>query len=203
MNDIPNPWGEEPGRRRRPWRLILLIAALVVGVLALLWRFPYAMANGGDWASPGYLLALLLMVLAGLAWQRPNLPYMFRHAAIWVGVVIVIGMGYAYRFELSAVRDRFLEELVPGQGQEGTGGEIRLRVGGGGHFRLEAFVNDLPVQFLVDTGASDVVLAPADVVRVGFDLNQLNYSRRYQTANGIVKGAPVELGRVQIGPIEV
>ena len=108
MNDIPNPWGEEPGRRRRPWRLILLIAALVVGVLALLWRFPYAMANGGDWASPGYLLALLLMVLAGLAWQRPNLPYMFRHAAIWVGVVIVIGMGYAYRFELSAVRDRFL-----------------------------------------------------------------------------------------------
>ena len=203
MNDIPNPWGEEPGRRRRPWRLILLIAALVVGVLALLWRFPYAMANGGDWASPGYLLALLLMVLAGLAWQRPNLPYMFRHAAIWVGVVIVIGMGYAYRFELSAVRDRFLEELVPGQGQEGTGGEIRLRVGGGGHFRLEAFVNDLPVQFLVDTGASDVVLAPADVVRVGFDLNQLNYSRCYQTANGIVKGAPVELGRVQIGPIEI
>ena len=203
MNDIPNPWGEEPGRRRRPWRLILLIAALVVGVLALLWRFPYAMANGGDWASLGYLLALLVMVLAGLAWQRPNLPNMFRHAAIWVGVVIVIGMGYAYRFELSAVRDRFLEELVPGQGQEGTGGEIRLRVGGGGHFRLEAFVNDLPVQFLVDTGASDVVLAPADVVRVGFDLNQLNYSRRYQTANGIVKGAPVELGRVQIGPIEV
>ena len=198
-----DPWGEEPGRRRRPWRLILLIAALVVGVLALLWRFPYAMANGGDWASLGYLLALLVMVSAGLAWQRPNLPNMFRHAAIWVGVVIVIGMGYAYRFELSAVRDRFLGELVPGQGQEGTGGEIRLRVGGGGHFRLEAFVNDLPVQFLVDTGASDVVLAPADAVRVGFDLNQLNYSRRYQTANGIVNGVPVELGRVQIGPIEV
>jgi aspartyl protease family protein len=112
-------------------------------------------------------------------------------------------MGYAYRFELSAVRDRFLGELVPGQGQEGTGGEIRFRAGGGGHFRLKAFVNDLPLQFLVDTGASDVVLAPADAVRVGFDLNQLNYSRRYQTANGIVKGAPVELGRVQIGPIEV
>ena len=183
--------------------MTLLIAALVVGVLALLWRFPYAMANGGDWASLGYLLALLVMVSAGLAWQRPNLPNMFRHAAIWVGVVIVIGMGYAYRFELSAVRDQFLGELVPGQGQEGTGGEIRFRVGGGGHFRLKAFVNDLPVQFLVDTGASDVVLAPADAVRVGFDLNQLNYSRRYQTANGIVKGAPVELGRVQIGPIEV
>ena len=203
MNDMPNLWGEKPGRRRGPWRLTLLIAALVVGVLALLWRFPYAMANGGDWASLGYLLALLVMVSAGLAWQRPNLPNMFRHAAIWVGVVIVIGMGYAYRFELSAVRDRFLGELVPGQGQEGTGGEIRFRVGGGGHFCLKAFVNDLPLQFLVDTGASDVVLAPADAVRVGFDLNQLNYSRRYQTANGIVKGAPVELGRVQIGPIEV
>ena len=114
-----------------------------------------------------------------------------------------IGMGYAYRFEFSTVRDRFLGELVPGQRQEGTGGEIWFRVGGGGHFRLEAFVNDLPVQFLVDTGASDVVLAPADAVRLGFDLSQLNYSRRYQTANGIAKCAPVELGRVQIGPIGV
>jgi len=203
MNDMPNLWGEKPGRRRGPWRLTLLIAALVVGVLALLWRFPYAMANGGDWASLGYMLALLVMVSAGFAWQRPNLPKMFRHAVIWVGVAIVIGMGYAYRFELSTVRDRFLGELVLGQGQEGTGGEIRFRVGDGGHFRLEAFVNDLPVQLLVDTGASDVVLAPADAVRLGFDLSQLNYSRRYRTANGIVKCAPVELGRVRIGPIEV
>jgi aspartyl protease family protein len=145
MNDMPNLWGEKPGRRRGPWRLTLLIAALVVGVLALLWRFPYDMANGGDWASLGYMLALLVMVSAGFAWQRPNLPKMFRHAVIWVGVAIVIGMGYAYRFELSTVRDRFLGELVLGQGQEGIGGEIRFRVGDGGHFRLEAFVNDLPV----------------------------------------------------------
>jgi aspartyl protease family protein len=206
MNDAPNPWGEEPTRRGRfrgPWRLILLIAALAAGTLALLWRFPYAMSDGGDWASLGYMLALLVMVSFGFAWRRPNVPKMIRYAAIWAGVAIVIGLGYAYRFELSAVKDRFLGELTPGLGQEGEAGEIRFRAGGGGHFRLEAFVNDTPVQFLVDTGASDIVLAPADAVRLGFDLNQLKFSRRYRTANGIVKGAPVALDSVQIGPIEV
>ena len=55
----------------------------------------------------------------------------------------------------------------------------------------------------MSAGVSDVVLVPSDAVRLGFDLSQLNYSRRYRTANGIVKCAPVELGRVRIGPIEV
>jgi aspartyl protease family protein len=56
---------------------------------------------------------------------------------------------------------------------------------------------------MVDTGASDVVLSPADARRLGFDLAELKFTRIYQTANGTVRGAPVRLRRITIGPIEI
>ncbi|MBT5811953.1 MAG: TIGR02281 family clan AA aspartic protease [Rhodospirillaceae bacterium] len=207
MNDTPEPWGQKPHQSRPPWRSILLIVvAVTVGVavvLGLIGRFPYVMEAGGSWAHLTYLLLLLVLLSLGFAWRRPNVPKLLRHGAIWMGVIVVIVLFYAYRFELSGVKDRLLGELVPGMGQVGAGGEIHFRAGGDGHFRLEALVNDAPVRFLLDTGASDIILDPADAVRLGFNLDQLDYSRRYRTANGVVKGAPVHLRSVRVGPIEV
>jgi aspartyl protease family protein len=60
---------------------------------------------------------------------------------------------------------------------------------GSGHFTVTAMVNGTPVDFLVDTGASHVVLTPADAARVG----------RAETANGTVGLAPVMLRELRIG----
>jgi aspartyl protease family protein len=203
MNDSPEPWSRKPGGHRLIWWIVLIAVVLLTAVLALNWRFPYVLDDTGNWALLAYMLCLLVVLSLGFAWRRPNVPKLLRHAATWMGVVVVIGLFYAYRFELSGVKDRLLGELVPGVGQVGAGGEIYFRAGGDGHFRLEALVNGAPVRFLLDTGASDTVLDPADAVRLGFDLSQLDYSRRYRTANGVVKGAPVQLDSVRIGPIEV
>jgi len=70
-----------------------------------------------------------------------------------------------------------------------------------GQFVVEARVNGQPVRFMVDTGASDLMLSPADAARLGFDLDTLAYTHPYQTANGRVYGAPVRLGEVAVGPI--
>ena len=76
-----------------------------------------------------------------------------------------------------------------------------MRAGLGGHFVVEIEVNGIAIRFLVDTGASDVILSPADAARLGFNLSDLRYIRTYRTANGIVQGAPVRLDRVAVGPI--
>jgi len=68
---------------------------------------------------------------------------------------------------------------------------------------VEALVDGEPVRFLVDTGASDVVLSPADARRIGFDPAQMSFTRTYNTANGLVQGAPVRLGAVEVGPIRI
>jgi aspartyl protease family protein len=66
---------------------------------------------------------------------------------------------------------------------------------------VTATVNGLPVDFLVDTGASDIVLSPADAARLGYAPESLHFTRQYVTANGIGRGAPVRLGSLAVGPI--
>ena len=68
-----------------------------------------------------------------------------------------------------------------------------------GHFWANAVVNQKAVHFLVDTGATVVVLTPADAQRLGFDQSALTYSHKVITANGPTEAAPVILTTVGVG----
>jgi clan AA aspartic protease (TIGR02281 family) len=68
-----------------------------------------------------------------------------------------------------------------------------------GHFLVQAVVEGVAMDFMVDTGASQVVLTMADAERLGWHRHRLEFSRRYQTANGVVRGAPVTLRELRIG----
>jgi aspartyl protease family protein len=70
---------------------------------------------------------------------------------------------------------------------------------GSGHFTITAMVNGTPVDLLVDTDVSHVVLTPADAARVGLRPAQLRYTGRAETANGTVGLAPVMLRELRIG----
>jgi aspartyl protease family protein len=71
-----------------------------------------------------------------------------------------------------------------------------------GHFFTDATVNDLPVRFVVDTGASVVVLSAADAVRLGLDYRK-GQRANMQTANGATTGYLVKLEKVRVGGIEL
>jgi len=71
-----------------------------------------------------------------------------------------------------------------------------------GHFFAEASVNDVPMRFVVDTGASVVVLSAADASRLGVDWRQ-GARRIIQTANGATAGYLVKLDKVKVGDIEL
>ena len=173
-------------------------------VAFLAWRYPDAVSSQSDWANVTYLVALLALVSAGVAaGHRVGVPNAAKQAAIWVGVALFLVVGYSFRIELAGIGERVLGNLLPHRGTEVGEGSIAFRVGADGHFRVEAMVDGTPVRFLVDTGASDVVLSPTDARRLGFDFDDLAFTRFYQTANGLVRGAPVRLGEVKIGPIRV
>jgi aspartyl protease family protein len=67
-----------------------------------------------------------------------------------------------------------------------------------GHYRLTLDINGTPVSFIVDTGASQVVLSQGDAARIGLDPAGLFYSRSANTANGVVRTAPILLDQVAI-----
>jgi aspartyl protease family protein len=68
-----------------------------------------------------------------------------------------------------------------------------------GHYYISAEVNGASIRFVVDTGATDLVLSQEDAVRAGLDLDALQYSGRANTANGVVRTAFVELDTVRLG----
>ena len=67
-----------------------------------------------------------------------------------------------------------------------------------GHYYLIMEINEVPVRFVVDTGASDMVLAEQDAIRAGVDMDRLIFSGRALTANGMVETAPVRLDQVAL-----
>jgi len=81
--------------------------------------------------------------------------------------------------------------------------EIAVESGDGGHFWLEAEVNGVAIQFIVDTGASAVVLTKADAERLGLHANEQDFTLRFQTANGDIDAAPARLDRIRIGDLIV
>lgn len=202
MTEQPDPWRQNPKPRRRLSPLWLFVGAVAILIGVLLWQFPLALEEQGGWAHLVYMLCFLALVAGGVFHKGLRARTALKYACIWIGIAGIIGLGYAYRFELAGVRDRMLGELVPGAGIQ-AGGEILFRADSSGHFNVEAQINGVPVRFLVDTGASDVTLSPRDAKRIGLDPSRLEFSRQYRTANGIVKGAPITLPSIRIGPIEV
>jgi aspartyl protease family protein len=89
--------------------------------------------------------------------------------------------------------------------EEATDGllELVIRAGPHGHFMVDAEVDGTPLTFLIDTGASDIVLSQADARRLGLEPRTLDYSRSYQTANGVVRAAPVELRELRLGQLRL
>ncbi len=81
--------------------------------------------------------------------------------------------------------------------------EIALPRGPGGHYFLNAKVNGVEMTFLVDTGASDIALGAEHATKLRLQLRDRDFTRRYHTANGIVRGAPVELRKVEAGRLRI
>jgi clan AA aspartic protease (TIGR02281 family) len=81
--------------------------------------------------------------------------------------------------------------------------EYVVEAGPGGHYLVEALVNGAPVTFLVDTGASDIVLTLDDARRIGLEPRTLAFTQRFSTANGEVRGAPVVLREIRIGQLSL
>jgi aspartyl protease family protein len=176
------------------------LGALIVWLASL---FPETLEN--DEARMGLLHSVLVLALvsSGLAAHRKLRPgHVLRNAAIWLAIASVLFIGYSYRHDLAAVKDRVVGELLPHQA-EIVGAEVRFRASENGHFVIQAKVNGTPIRFLVDTGASDVTLSPSDARRLGMNLQNLKFNRRYATANGTVFGAPVRLDEISIGPIVI
>ncbi len=189
---------------RRKWLIIGIAVAAALGLLAyLVARYPEALGDRGGQIGLVHSLAVLAFVGGGLALRgRFGMARVMRYGVTWMIVGVAVFAGYTFRYDFADIGERMLSELMPDRPRI-VGDTVVIRAGDHGHFVVEAEVDGTAIKFLVDTGASDVVLTPRDAAKLGFDLSKLSFSRIYRTANGKVSGAPVRLGRISIGPVVI
>jgi aspartyl protease family protein len=84
----------------------------------------------------------------------------------------------------------------------GSGNAIVLTAGRNGHFRTLGQINGKSIEFMVDTGASSVVISQADADRLGIDYKNAPQGLA-STANGVAPFRLITLSAVRIGDVEV
>ncbi|MEX0276315.1 MAG: TIGR02281 family clan AA aspartic protease [Ruegeria sp.] len=151
--------------------------------------------DGDNIARLAYLSLLGAAVVAWFISQnRETLNKTLQQAMAWVfifiGVIAVVGLWEDIRTTVG-----------PAPQMTVTGETIEVPRAQDGHYYLPVTVNGEPITFLVDTGASQIVLSAQDAERIGIDPDQLNYFGRAATANGEVRTAPVRLQTLTLGPI--
>ena len=140
-----------------------------------------------------YLTIFGVLIAAGLwARSRNNLSQTAQHVAIWVLIFIAAIAAFGLWGDL--------ERHLGVQSDNGNK-RIEIPISLNGHYNLRLRINDVPVDFVVDTGATDIVLSQADASRIGLDLGQLAFTGPASTANGIVETARVTLDKIEIANV--
>lgn len=186
---------------RRPWILLAVALVAVLAVVGLSHLSGGRPIDGEDWTWIGLRGLMLVLAISALLAQGLNLGQTVRYGLIWLGLGAVLLLGYSFREELGFAAARMGSEVAPGMAAQTRPGEMSIARSADGAFYAMGSVNGVPVRFLVDTGASDVVLSPSDARRVGLDIDRLDFSHQYQTANGVGRGAPVMVDSLAIGGV--
>ncbi len=135
----------------------------------------------------------LIGIAAGsyvLVAYRGRLGSMLQAALIWLLIFMAALVAYGFR-------DTIRQQLFPREGVMISGDTIAIPRALDGHFYADLRVNGEKITFVIDTGASDIVLAPRDAVKAGLDPDALRYIGRARTANGVVRTAGVTINTLE------
>ncbi len=180
-------------RQPKVLRLIIFLAGMALLLFSLSLAFPST-----NLSDPYLVRSLVIIgIFGGVAafWSRSSLLRLMKVAGLWLLIISGISIFYLYQ---SNVGSRFMAALDPA-GVTSTGQGLLVQRAQDGHFWLRAEVNNMPVRFMVDTGASNIVLSPEDAKRVGFSRGDLNFTNKAETANGSVMFARTHVKSFEIG----
>ena len=149
--------------------------------------------DGETLARVGYL-AIILAALGGwvMVEFRQRMGQALRMALAWG--LIFVGMMAGYGLWSDIRRD-----IMPIQ-EVSADATVEVPRAADGHYYLTLLINGTGVPFMVDTGASGMVLSARDAGRLGIDLAGLSFRGQATTANGVVRTARVSLPLVELGP---
>lgn len=148
-----------------------------------------------DQMVTGNLIYLMVLLVGLVAFtfvnRRPNIGQMGKALALWGVIFLALLVGVLLWNDL---RSQIQPQQVVLDDRT-----ITVPRANDGHFYLTLEVNGQPTRFVVDTGATAIVLTRADAQAAGISTDDLIFSGRASTANGTVETAPVRLSTLALG----
>ncbi|GGD98763.1 aspartyl protease family protein [Gemmobacter megaterium] len=147
--------------------------------------------DGDDFARVAYLILLGSAVGGWLIVEsRGRMGQMARQALAWLLIVVGLAAGYGLwtDFDLRSPQQAVLRQ----------DGQIVVARAPDDHFYLTLDIGGTPVRFMVDTGATNIVLSDHDTDRLGIDRRGLAFLGTAQTANGVIRTARIPLRDIRL-----
>ena len=159
-------------------RRVTIAVWLAVVLLVLL---GLSRLNLSVWASQEHRQALiyllLLFAVVSPLFFAGNLFKNLRHIILWAVALVILAYGYTvWRADRVGIRD-FGGALAPQHDSASLTGKAQFFKSTSGDFIITGFINDVEVVFLLDTGATDVVLTQRDAERIGMIPSDMIFSR--------------------------
>lgn len=146
-------------------------------------------------------LSVLLVILITIIWRWPahKKKQAIFSLSLWMILIFAIISGYSFRYEL--LNNRIIATLIPGYSYTDSDHSVNFKKAMDGHFYINANIENTTIKFLIDTGASDTSFSLKDAIRLNIDVNRLEYTKKYNTANGTIEAAPITIHTMKIGPL--
>lgn len=157
--------------------------------------------NQSDWQSVVFSSIMIFILLGSVLTRRElTIIKIIKYLFIWAIIAVVCLAFYSYRYSFYEFGHRLYSEINPSKAAINHN-QLIIRISDDGHFYLNSEINHQPVRFMVDTGASDIVLNIKDAQRVGINTNELIFNKVYQTANGEAYGASVKIKEFMVSGV--
>lgn len=148
-----------------------------------------------EYITPYSVSAVFILVMLILSMRRGSFgsyTFALNSLMVWLTLGLILAVLYSYSDAAKRVAGNVMAQMNPSRAQV-EGNQLIYYKGIDGHFHMDVMVNSKKLNFMVDTGASDVVISLNDAKAVGIDTETLNYNQIYRTANGTVKAALVRV----------
>jgi aspartyl protease family protein len=156
--------------------------------------------NGDRALDLVWALGCLVLVGSALAARRVPVARAWKMALAWLAIFGAIFLLFAFHDDFGMVGQRLRVAIYPETGIV-SGETLQIPMSDDGHFWVRGLVNGTEQRFLVDSGATTVVLSADAVREAGISVDDDDFASLIQTANGTVAAHRIRIGRLAVGPI--
>lgn len=145
----------------------------------------------------------ILLLISSLGARRLPLGQVAKMLLAWIAIFAALFAIFSFRFEFIQIWERMKADISGVSGQSVTSETIQVRRQDDGHYWLLVDVNDNPVRFMIDSGATTTAMNSKTAKKTGVNVDESGYPIVLSTANGRVAAQRGRVGSLKIGSHEL